>query len=46
MQMIEHSVYAPDAAHTPPVPDWKRMPVFEDALPRKGPAAVKPRDGS
>jgi hypothetical protein len=42
MQMVEHSVYAPSARHTPPVPDWKRMPVFEDALPRTGPTAVEP----
>jgi predicted pyridoxine 5'-phosphate oxidase superfamily flavin-nucleotide-binding protein len=46
MQMVEHSVYAPSAGHTPPVPDWKRMPVFEDALPRTGPAAVEPREPS
>ncbi len=44
MQMLEHSVFAPEAGHTPPVPDWKRMPVFEDALPRTGPAAVDPRE--
>lgn len=44
MQLLEHSVYAPAAGHEPPQPDWKRMPVFEDALPRTGPAAVEPRE--
>lgn len=39
MQVIEHSIYAPDVGHTPPVPDWKRMPVFKDHLPKTGPAA-------
>lgn len=29
------SVYAPAAGHTPPEPEWKRMPVFEPYLPRK-----------
>lgn len=39
MQVVEHSVYAPDVGHSPPVPDWKRMPVFKDHLPKTGPAA-------
>ncbi len=38
MQVVEHSVYAPAVGHTPPVPDWKRMPVFKEHLPKKGPA--------
>jgi hypothetical protein len=36
MEMVEHSVYAPRPGHVPPVPDWKRMEVFRDALPREG----------
>jgi predicted pyridoxine 5'-phosphate oxidase superfamily flavin-nucleotide-binding protein len=35
MQVLEHSVYAPRPGHEPPEPDWKRMEVFRDALPRK-----------
>ena len=38
MQVVEHSVYAPREGHEPPEPDWKRMEVFRDALPRKEPA--------
>jgi uncharacterized protein len=37
MQVVEHSVYAPRQGHEPPEPDWKRMEVFRDALPRKEP---------
>jgi uncharacterized protein len=37
MQVVEHSVYVPRADHEPPEPDWKRMEVFRDALPRKRP---------
>jgi uncharacterized protein len=37
MQLVEHSVYAPRPDHDPPEPDWKRMEVFRDALPRKQP---------
>jgi predicted pyridoxine 5'-phosphate oxidase superfamily flavin-nucleotide-binding protein len=33
MEMVEHSVYAPQPGHEPPVPDWKRMDVFRDYLP-------------
>jgi predicted pyridoxine 5'-phosphate oxidase superfamily flavin-nucleotide-binding protein len=39
MQLLEHSVYAPRTEHEPPVPDWKRMSVFKDSLPKTGPAA-------
>ena len=39
MKLVEHSVYAPKAEHEPPVPDWKRFPVFKDHLPKTGPAA-------
>ncbi len=41
MKLVERSVYAPAPNHTPPVPDWKRMPVFKDHLPKTGPAAVE-----
>jgi hypothetical protein len=36
MRLIEHSVYAPAAEHTPPEPDWKRAKEFRDTLPRRG----------
>jgi hypothetical protein len=32
MVLEEHSVYAPRRDHEPPVPDWKRMPEYRDAL--------------
>jgi hypothetical protein len=35
MQLIEHSVFAPKCDYEPPVPDWKRAPVFRDALPER-----------
>ncbi|CAN5417631.1 hypothetical protein BH10ACT2_BH10ACT2_28610 [soil metagenome] len=38
MQEVEQSVYAPKPDYEPPVPDWKRMEIFSDALPREGPA--------
>lgn len=41
MQLVEHSVYAPRPEYEAPVPDWKRMGVFRDALPRTGPAAME-----
>jgi predicted pyridoxine 5'-phosphate oxidase superfamily flavin-nucleotide-binding protein len=44
MALVERSVYAPRPEYEPPVPDWKRMQVFKDALPRTGPAAVKTED--
>ena len=31
----ELSVYAPAAGYVPPEPEWKRMPLFEEFLPRK-----------
>ncbi|HVC80064.1 MAG TPA: pyridoxamine 5'-phosphate oxidase family protein [Chloroflexota bacterium] len=34
MQLVNHSMYAPRQGYVPPEPDWKRMPVFQDALPR------------
>ena len=35
MRLVAHSVYAPRANHAPPEPDWKRMDVFRDALPKR-----------
>lgn len=35
MQLVEHSVYAPRADHTPPVPAWKTFETFRDALPER-----------
>jgi len=35
MKLIEHSVYAPRPGHEPPVPGWKEMEEFRDALPKK-----------
>ncbi|MFN8634940.1 MAG: pyridoxamine 5'-phosphate oxidase family protein [Chloroflexota bacterium] len=34
MALVEHSVYAPQAGHQPPAPDWKQNEVFRDHLPR------------
>jgi predicted pyridoxine 5'-phosphate oxidase superfamily flavin-nucleotide-binding protein len=36
MEPVERSVYTPRSGHVPPEPDWKRMEVFRDALPRNG----------
>jgi predicted pyridoxine 5'-phosphate oxidase superfamily flavin-nucleotide-binding protein len=36
MELVERSVYAPRPGHTAPEPDWKRMEVFRDFLPRDG----------
>ena len=44
MQLDERSVYAPRPDYEPPVPEWKCMQEFSDALPREGPAAVTPTD--
>jgi predicted pyridoxine 5'-phosphate oxidase superfamily flavin-nucleotide-binding protein len=35
MQLVEHSVYAPRANYTPPVPVWKGFEAFRDALPAR-----------
>lgn len=35
MKLVEHSVYAPRADYTPPVPAWKTFDVFRDALPTR-----------
>ncbi|HEX9681732.1 MAG TPA: pyridoxamine 5'-phosphate oxidase family protein [Acidimicrobiales bacterium] len=34
MHLGEHSEFAPRPDHVPPVPEWKRMDVFRDHLPR------------
>jgi uncharacterized protein len=34
MQLVEPSPYVPDGRVEPPVPDWKRMELFADFLPR------------
>ncbi|MGH7336317.1 MAG: pyridoxamine 5'-phosphate oxidase family protein [Myxococcota bacterium] len=44
MKLVEHSVYAPKPGHEPPVPDWKRMEVFCDHLPRSQRARGDDRD--
>lgn len=33
MKLVEHSVYAPQPGHTPPVPGWKKSQMFCDVLP-------------
>jgi predicted pyridoxine 5'-phosphate oxidase superfamily flavin-nucleotide-binding protein len=33
MQIVEQSVYAPHEGHVPPVPGWKKQPVFREVLP-------------
>lgn len=35
MELVEPSVYAPRPGHVPPEPEWKRMEVFRDYLPRE-----------
>lgn len=35
MKLVEHSVYSPQANHTPPVPAWKTFDEFRDALPAR-----------
>jgi predicted pyridoxine 5'-phosphate oxidase superfamily flavin-nucleotide-binding protein len=35
MKLIEYSEYVPRASHEPPVPGWKSMDEFKDALPKK-----------
>lgn len=40
MVLEEYSKYAPRAEHSPPIPDWKRNPVYRDALPERDIAAL------
>jgi len=35
MQIVEHSVYAPRPAYTPPVPEWKGFEALRDHLPTR-----------
>ena len=35
MVLEEYSKYAPRPDHEPPIPDWKRNPVYRDALPAR-----------
>jgi predicted pyridoxine 5'-phosphate oxidase superfamily flavin-nucleotide-binding protein len=35
MELQDYSPYAPAAGKKPPIPDWKRNPLFRDALPRR-----------
>lgn len=36
--LVERSRFVPSVAHTPPVPDWKRKPLYRDVLPAGDPA--------
>lgn len=38
MQVLEHSVYAPQQGQTPPTPEWKTRPEFNEVLPPDDPA--------
>lgn len=40
MVLEEYSKYAPRPDHEPPIPDWKRNPVYRDALPARDLAAL------
>jgi hypothetical protein len=35
MQVVEASPYVPTAGRIPPVPGWKKSPLFKDYLPRR-----------
>jgi uncharacterized protein len=35
MELKEYSIFAPRSDYKPPVPDWKKMDVFRDALPER-----------
>lgn len=35
LELVEHSIFSPRPGEAPPVPDWKRMEVFRDFLPRE-----------
>jgi uncharacterized protein len=38
MRQVETSEYAPCEGHTPPIPEWKTRPVFNEVLPPDDPA--------
>jgi uncharacterized protein len=46
MQIVEQSVYAPCAGHTPPIPKWKTFPEFREVLPPGDPAAQSSPQGT
>jgi predicted pyridoxine 5'-phosphate oxidase superfamily flavin-nucleotide-binding protein len=47
MQMVEPSVYAPTAGHTPPEPGWKSFDAFKDYVhPRQPTASGEPETKS
>src|SRR5208337_1817106 len=35
MKLMKYSVYAPHRKYVPPVPEWKKLPEFKDALPHE-----------
>lgn len=41
MVLDEYSKYAPRPEHEPPIPEWKRNPVYRDALPERDLAALE-----
>lgn len=44
MVLEEYSRYAPRPEHEPPIPDWKRNPVYRDALPERDLVALARED--
>lgn len=42
MTVVEPSPYAPAPGCTPPIPEWKRRPVFQEVLPPGDPARDQP----
>ncbi|MFP5299233.1 MAG: pyridoxamine 5'-phosphate oxidase family protein [Actinomycetota bacterium] len=40
MVLDEYSRYAPRSEYKPPIPDWKRNPVYRDALPERDQLAI------
>jgi uncharacterized protein len=42
LAVVEPSPYAPAPGCTPPIPDWKRRPVFQEVLPPGDPARSAP----
>jgi uncharacterized protein len=45
MELQEYSRHAPRSNHEPPIPDWKRMPQYRDALPARDLAALAEEEG-
>jgi hypothetical protein len=41
MQMVEPSIYTPQAGTEAPIPKWKTYPQFNEALPASDPARTK-----